>query len=56
MLDNLFNSIVVLSFLAFSAFGALHEPANRFESSSLTVTQLERVIVIGQSLKSARPS
>jgi len=51
MLDNLFNSILVVSFLVLSAVGAVNSPADRVVPASQTVVQLERVVVVGNSVK-----
>lgn len=63
MLDNLFNSILVCSFLAISTFGALassvknHELAAQADAqyAAQNVAKLERVVVTGHSLKADRP-
>lgn len=51
MLDNLFNSILVVSFLVISAVGAVSSPVDHAASASETLVQLERVIVVGHSVK-----
>nr|WP_316644212.1 hypothetical protein [uncultured Roseateles sp.] len=57
MLDNLFNSVLVLSFVAISAVGSLTSPAETDElAATQTVAQLERVVITGRSLKSAKPA
>lgn len=57
MLDNLFNSVLVLSFLAISAVGSLTGPVETDElAATQTVAQLERVVVTGRSLKAVKPA
>lgn len=57
MLDNLFNGVLVLSFLAASAITSLSSPAETDElAATQTVAQLERVVITGQRLKAPNPA
>lgn len=53
MLDNLFNSILLVSFVVLSAVAAVTIPADQAAPAVQTIAQLERVIVVGQSIKAA---
>lgn len=53
MLDNLFNSILLISFVVLSAVAALTIPADQLVPASQSIAQLERVIVVGHSIKAA---
>lgn len=51
MLDDLFNGILVLAFLALGIFGVLSGQPDSSEPALQTVTQLERVIITGPGIK-----
>lgn len=53
MLDNLFNTILVLSFLALCAYGSLGNQSMREDANPQLVTQLDRVVIIGHSIKTS---
>ncbi len=54
MLDDLFNGILVFSFLTLSAVAVLDSLAQRVEPEAQTFTQLERVLVTSPGVKSER--
>jgi len=54
MLDDLFNGILVFSFLAISAFAVLNNLAERVEPTAQTIAQLERVLVTSPSVEAER--
>ena len=53
MLDNLFNSILIISFLALVSYGAMSKPEVIVEADAHALVHLERVTVVGTSLKLA---
>lgn len=55
MLDNLFNTVLVLSFLTLCTYGALSNQPGREQARPEPLSQIETVVIIGQSVKASDP-